>query len=184
MSEEKFLPISDAMARDLDNGRAGNRTYEDFIPDSALQAMKDDQDRRSVVRGEDLIPISKAEAARRTTFDGESLPTGIPSTRRVIPAPFKRDRVVGGRHGKTWHEGMAAKEIRARDIIPDIGLVRRVEHYVRHEEVSHPHIHDGDGTVEGCPGCFPPAVGVDVQVIGGDGRYHVLDAEASVRVFR
>lgn len=164
-----FLPISDAMARDLDNGRADNRALDDFLPDSVLQELHDSQQANSSpVHGEDLIPISKAEAARRTTFDGESLPTTLPKTRRVIPAPYRRDRVVGGKHGKKWHE-LTAEQIRRGDIVTDIGLVTWVGSRMRYE------------TVEGVENV---AVGADIEVWGGDNNRRQYDAKETVRVFR
>jgi hypothetical protein len=163
--QQGFLPITDAMARDLDNGKADNRPIEDFMPDDVLQQMKDAQG--PTVRAQDLLPISKAEAARRTAFDGESLPHA-PATKRVIPAPFRRDRISGGKHGKSWRE-MAAESVEVGDIIPDVGLVRAVHKRIRYE---------GEGKLG------PIAAGLDVFVTGGDGRTHRSDARDTVRVFR
>ncbi len=177
-----FLPISDAMGRDLDNGRADNKALDDFIPDTVLQEMKDRQDAQTTVRAQDLIPISKADAARRTTFGGETMPS-LPKSRRVIPAPYRRDRVVGGKHGKSWHE-MAAAGVEPGDIIPDVGLVQAVSTEVRHGALWAQHIHEDAGTVDGCPGCFAPAEGLDVIVYGGDGQPSRYDSKVILRVFR
>lgn len=163
-----FLPVSDSMARDLDNGRADNRSLDDFLPDSALQELKDIQDAQATVRGENLVPISRAEAARRTTFDGEHLPSTLPKTRRVIPAPYRRDRVIGGKHGKKWQE-MTAEQVRRGDIVPGIGLVTWVGSRMRYETVE---------DVEDV------AVGADIEVWGGDDNHQQYDAKQTVRVFR
>jgi hypothetical protein len=162
-----FLPISDSMARDLDNGKADHRTLDDFLPDTVLQEMKDAQGPKGVVHAEDLVPISKADAARRTMFDGEHLPSA-PATRRVIPAPYRRDRVTGGKHGKRWQE-VAASQVLKCDIIPDVGVVAEVSDATRYE---------GEGALG------PVAVGVDVTVTGVAGRKMTFDAGDSVRVFR
>lgn len=165
---DKYLPISDAMARDLDSGRADHRSLDDFLPDSALQAIKDQNDAQATVHGENLVPISRAEAARRTTFDGEHLPTGIPKTRRVIPAPYRRDRVVGGKHGKKWQE-LPAGQVRRGDILFGQGVVTRTDTEVRHE------------TVEGVEDV---ATGVDALIWSGLDNFTVIDSRAVVRVFR
>ncbi len=169
MSEQQgpFLPISDSMARDLDNGRADNRSLDDFLPDTVLQSMKDAQDVQGTVHAEDLVPISKADAARRTMFDGEHLPHA-PATRRVIPAPYRRDRVVGGKHGKKYQD-IRANQIRRGDIIPGIGLVIGLEDSIRY---------DGEGELG------PIAAGTDVHVQGAGGNEMTYDSGATVRVFR
>jgi hypothetical protein len=181
MSDEgKFLPISDAMARDLDNGKADNRALDDFLPDSVLQSMKDAQDAQGTVHAEDLVPISKAEAARRTMFDGEHLPAA-PATRRVIPAPYRRDRVIGGKHGKKWNE-VRANQILKGDIIPDVGLVTEVEGTVRYEtrgeilNSTAPYLCSTDDTLV--------AVGTDIHVTGAGGNEMTFDSKTNVRVFR
>lgn len=162
-----FLRIPDSLGRDLDAGRCDNMAVDEFLPDHALQEIKDYQDSRSVVHAEDLRPISRSEAARRTMFDGEHLPKA-PATRRVIPAPFRRDRVVGGRHGKEWRE-RSVREVRRGDIIPDIGLVVDLAERIRHE---------GEGKLG------PIAVGTDIRITGAGGAERIFDAEASLQVFR
>lgn len=46
----------------------------------------------------------------------------VPSVRRSIPAPYKRDRISAGRHGKTWGY-LAADQVRVGDIVVDFGRV-------------------------------------------------------------
>ena len=76
---------------------------------------------RAPVHAEDLRPISRAEAARRTTFDGQHLPS-MPARRRVIPAPFRRPSARGGGHGKTW-QSVPAEQVAAGDMTELVGKV-------------------------------------------------------------
>ena len=120
------------------------------------------------VHAEDLTPISRDEAARRTTFDGQSLPA-MPSTRRVIPAPFRRDRISGAEHhGKTW-QSVRADQVRAGDIVPDLGLVASAHERLRRETVA---------GVAGVP------TRVEFVLTGAGGVVRALRPDAQVRVFR
>jgi hypothetical protein len=180
------------MGRDIDAGRMVNKDITDFLPDHVNQELWD-ASHPAPVHAESLRPISKAEARRRTTFDGESMPK-FPATRRVIPAPFQRDRVTGGRHGKSWQLTTASR-IRARDIIPGIGLVLEVEErnvYATRADVE-------AGTTEGrgiiaLPGNTLPvpveqaidmvAIGIAIVVRGAGGNAQAYDASREVKVFR
>ena len=90
-----MLSIPDSLGRDLDKAAAGKipaPPIEAFMSDAALeQVARNTAASGAPVHAEDLRPISAAEAAARTTFDGERLPS-LPATRRVIPPPFRRDR--------------------------------------------------------------------------------------------
>jgi hypothetical protein len=192
---QHYLPISDAMGRDIDSGKAAGRDIADFLPDHVAQEIWD-QSNPGPVHAETLVPISKAEATRRTTFDGDSMPR-FPATRRVIPAPYRRDRVVGGKHGKTWTT-LLAGDVRPGDIVPDIGLVvdrseRTVyatrEHVTRGEEAFYrplvslvsgpdgklPEGHDPDDLV-----AIEPAF----AITGAGGKVVIFSYRAEVRVFR
>jgi len=121
----------------------------------------------SPVHAEDLRPISGAEAARRTTFDGEHLPS-MPARRRVIPAPFARPSVRGGTHGKTWQR-VRADQVRAGDIVPDVGLVTSVRERLCRE------------TVAGVAGV---ATRVEFVLTGAGGVTLAFSPDGQVQVFR
>ena len=36
------------------------------------------------------------------------------------------------------------------------------------------HVHDGDGTVEGCPGCFPRECAITIREVGNSGYARML----------
>lgn len=180
---QQYLPISDAMAKDIDSGKAGDRDLVDFLPDSVAQELYDAQ-HPGMVHAENLIPISREQGAEMRMIDPESgtLPR-FPSTRRVLPAPFRRDRISGGSHGKTWHL-LTAEQVRRGDIITDLGRVVQVEQKVAHSDVVEQHNHLSDGTVEGCPGCFPVASGFEYEITGAGGKVVKWLAGREVKVFR
>jgi hypothetical protein len=147
---------------------------EAFFSDSTLEAA-DAATAASAgpVRAESLIPISRAEAASRETFNGSTLP-GHPVTRRVIPRPFQRTRVVGGRHGKKWQERTLIG-VRPGDIVPDVGRVVDVSEAVRYR--------DRNEFIDGAePGNI--AVGLDIVLTGAGGSELRGPASQSIRVFR
>lgn len=190
VSEPKFLRISNAMGRDIDAGRAKGRDIADFLPDAVAQEMLD-ASHSGPVHAENLVPISKAEARRRTTFDGESMPK-FPATRRVIPAPYRRDRVVGGSHGKSWRT-LIAGAIRVGDIITDLGLVvdrREVTAYATREHVAAGMAHsnlmyaDVDGIPEGVEEEDLVAIEPGYFIIGAGGKGAIFRCNAEVKVFR
>jgi hypothetical protein len=188
---QHYLPISDAMGRDIDSGKAAGRDIADFLPDHVAQELWD-QSNPGPVHAETLVPISKAEATRRTTFDGDSMPR-FPATRRVIPAPYQRDRVTGGRHGKAWTTVLAGA-VRPGDIVPDIGLVvgrdeRTV--YVTREHVAEGSA-QGNRVVSGHGGKLPEGYSPDdlvaiepaFAITGAGGKTVIFSHRAEVRVFR
>lgn len=181
MAEEKpgqFLHIPDSLGRDIDKGL--QPPIEAFLPDHVLQETQDAT--ASAVHAEALRPISKAEAARRTTFDGKTLPN-LPSTRRVIPAPYRRDRVVGGSHGKTWGY-VRADQVLAGDIIPEFGLVAEAGAKVRYRPL-HELLDVADWkSVSAAKLKEPVAVGSTVVLTNPQGVTRNLDAGTQVRVFR
>lgn len=190
--EQKYLHISDAMGRDIDKGLAKDRDITDFLPDHVNQALWDAQ-HPGPVHAENLVPISKEEARRRTTFNGEEMPR-FPATRRVIPAPFKRDRITGGSHGKAWTT-IAAAGIVAGDIIPEVGLVTDREERIVY--TTRTAVSEGlpwQSAVIALPGNtlpVPPeqaaemvALGVVIVVLGAGGNARTYDPGAEVKAFR
>jgi hypothetical protein len=188
---QKYLPISDAMGRDIDSGKAAGRDIADFLPDYVAQEIWD-QSNPGPVHAETLVPISKAEATRRTTFGGDSMPR-FPATRRVIPAPYRRDRVTGGTHGKSWTT-VSAAQVKEGDIITDLGLVVHTGErgvYATREHVSegvarsHPLLGGPEGQM---PRGYDPenlvAIETVVAVTGAGGKVAVFGRHAEVRVFR
>jgi hypothetical protein len=164
------LEIPDSLGRDLDKAAAGKipaPPIEAFMSDGALQAAEDATRASSApVHAGDLTPVSAAEAARMATFDGQSLPRV--TRRRVIPAPYRRPRISGGRHGKTW-QSVPADEVVPGDMTELAGKVADVRSVVRREEIA---------------GRKDVAVGTDIIITGIGGVSAAVDVAARVRVFR
>ena len=164
-----IVEIPDSLGRDVDKARAGTLKgtlpVEAFMSDGALEEV---QARSSApVHAEDLVPITKAEAARRTTFDGEHLPR-VPSTRRVLPAPFRRERVSLDRHGRAW-QSCRADAVEPGDVVPEIGRIAGTDFDIKYE------------TVAGVPDV---ATGMKVILTGIDGNSAAFDPGQHVRAFR
>jgi hypothetical protein len=124
----------------------------------------------SPVHAEDLVAISPAEAARRTTFDGEHLPK-MPATRRVIPPPFRRPRFDLDRHGRQW-TNCRADMVEKDDMVAVGGQAFRVastETVIRYE------------TVAGIPDV---AVGMKILLTGIAGNQVAFEPGQDVRAFR
>lgn len=121
----------------------------------------------AAVHAGDLVPITRAEAARRVTFDGEHLPA-LPATRRVLPAPFRRQRIAVEHHGRAW-TGCRADQLAPGDIVPGIGRLISAVRATRYAEVA------------GVPGV---ATGVSIYIRGAGGVEQVLDPAEQVRAFR
>lgn len=169
-----ILEIPESLGRDVDRyreGRGAAPPVEAFMSDAALdQVGRQTAAAAAPVHAEDLVPITKAEAAARTTFDGEHLPK-VPSTRRVIPAPFRRPRFDLDRHGRTW-TGCRADAVKKDDMVAVDGTSFRVasaELVTRRE------------TVAGVPGV---ATGMEVIITGIAGNQVVLAPGSNVRAFR
>jgi hypothetical protein len=170
-----IIEISDALGRDVDKARAGKLKetlpVEAFMSEQAL-AQVDAQTAATAapVHAEDLVPITKAEAARRTTFDGASLPR-VPATRRVIPPPFQRPRFDLDRHGRSW-TSCRADAVEAGDMVAEGGRAFRVEStepVLRYE------------TVAGIPDV---AVGMKILITGTAGNRVAFEPGQNVRAFR
>ena len=166
-----MLELSPALTRDLDRAAAGEippPPIEAFMSDAALtEAERATAAASAPVHAEDLRPISRAEAARRTTFGGQVLPR-MPARRRVIPAPFRRPSARGGGHGKTW-QSVPAEQVTAGDMTELVGKVAALTVLLRRETVAG---HEG------------VAVGTDVVLLGVGGVSATVSATAQVRVFR
>jgi hypothetical protein len=158
--------MTDNMKRALDTGT--DLPIEQFVSNDGMSQMEMMKAARSApVRMDSLQPMSKTEARRRMTFDGEHLPAA-PATRRVIPKPFQRERIDLGGHGKTW-QTVQATHIQREDIIPDVGLVTDVQEGIRHEQIAGQQV----------------AVGTFIVVEGAGGNLKIFDDTRSlVRVFR
>lgn len=128
-----MIEIPDSLGRDVDKVREGKLKgtipVEAFMSDAALaQVEKQTREAAAPVHAESLQPISHAEALRKRTFNGETLPD-FPQTRRVIPPPFQRPRINAGRHGKTW-QYCSASEVQPGDLVPGVGTVETVDEQV------------------------------------------------------
>jgi hypothetical protein len=169
-----ILEIPESLGRDVDAFYAGKRPappVEAFMSDAALQQVEQQTRAASApVHAEDLVPISKAEAAARTTFDGEHLPR-VPATRRVIPAPFRRPRFDLDRHGRDWTT-CRADDVAPGDMVAVDGTsfrVAAVEPVLRYEVVA---------------GIPDVAVGMKVIITGIAGNQLVFEPGSNVRAFR
>lgn len=165
-----ILEIPDSLGRDVDKAREGRLKgelpVEAFMSEAALNEAAANTAQATVHQG-DLVPISKAEANRRTTFDGEHLPK-VPRTMRVLPEPFRRPRFDLDRHGRTW-QSCPVGEVQPGDVVPDVGRVASVEDDIRYE------------TVAGIPDV---ATGMKVVLVGIDGSRTAFDPAQQVRAFR
>jgi hypothetical protein len=166
-----MLSIPDSLGRDLDKAATGKippPPIEAFMSDAALeQAERQTAAAAAPVHAEDLRPISRAEAATRTTFGGEHLPS-LPATRRVIPPPFQRKRAAGGSHGKTWRE-IPAEQVICGDMTELVGKVKEMRSVLRRE------------TVAGHQGV---AVASEIVLTGTGGVTVTVPAASQVAVFR
>jgi hypothetical protein len=170
-----ILEIPDSLGRDVDRYREGKLKnalpVEAFMSDAALSQVEQQTRAASApVHAEDLVPITKAEAASRVTFDGEHLPRA-PATRRVIPAPFRRPRFDLDRHGRTWGN-CRADAVKTGDMVAVDGTAFRVagvETVIRYEMVA---------------GIPDVATGMKVIITGIAGNQVVFEPGSSVRAFR
>jgi len=135
-----MIEISDALARDVDRAREGRLKgtlpVEAFMSDAAVeQAEQQTAAASAPVHAEDLRPITAAEAAVRSTFDGETLP-GHPVPRRVLPEPFRRPRIDIEHHGRQWTT-CPVERITEGDMVVDVGRIARdAETVIRREAVA------------------------------------------------
>lgn len=141
-----IIEIPDSLGRDVDRWKAGKGEappVEAFMSDTALsQVQAQTEQVARAVPAESLTPISKAQAAELTRFDGEHLPA-IPRTQRVIPPPFRRPRIDISHHGRTWQR-IAVEDVAEGDTVPGIGLVVRTETVRRFARVDgHPDVVEG-----------------------------------------
>lgn len=166
-----ILEIPDSLGRDVDRFRAGDGPappVEAFMSEAALEEVARNTDAAATVREQDLVPITKAEAARRVTFDGESLPR-VPSARRVLPAPFRRERVDLTRHGRAWTT-CRADQVTPGDVVPDVGRIESAETVRRFEPAGD----EGSGV----------AVGMKILLTGVAGNRAAFEPGEDVRAFR
>lgn len=167
------LEISDSLGRDVDKARAGKLKgalpVEAFLSDAALdQQAAATRAAMAPVHAADLVPITKAEAQRRVTFDGETLPR-VPATRRVIPEPFQRPRFDLDRHGRAWTT-CPVEAIEAGDMVVDLGRIARAPEFdIRYETVV---------------GIEDVATGMKVILTGIAGNQAVYAPGTYVRAFR
>lgn len=165
-----IIEIPDSLGRDVDKAREGKLKgtlpVEAFMSEGALEEVAAST-AQATVHAEDLQPITKAEAAARTTFDGEHLPRA-PRTMRVLPPPFKRPRFDLDRHGRAW-QTCRADEVAEGDVVPDIGRIAATRTDIRYE------------TVAGIPDV---ATGMKVILTGIDGNAVAFDPGQPVRAFR
>jgi hypothetical protein len=168
-----IIEIPDSLGRDVDKARAGK--LKDALPieafmseESIAQVTAQTALASAPVHAEDLRPISAAEAAQRSTFNGSTLP-GHPVPRRVIPEPFRRPRISIDHHGRDW-TSCPVEKIEKDDMVVDIGRIAcDAETVTRYE------------TVAGIPDV---AVSVKVILTGIAGNRVPFSPGTRVRAFR
>jgi hypothetical protein len=168
---DHIIEIPDSLGRDVDafrEGRGEAPPMEAFMSDASLeQVERQTAQAAAAVPAESLTPISAARAAEMTRFDGETLPN-LPRTRRVIPAPFQRQRISITRHGRRWMPCLA-EDVRPGDTVPGVGLVTARQVVRRHESVA---------------GASGVTVGMKVILTGKGGASVTLDAHERVQAHR
>lgn len=132
------IEIPDSLGRDVDRWKEGKGEappVEAFMSDASLdQVAAQTAQVARAVPAESLTPISKAQAAELTRFDGETMPL-IPRTQRVIPPPFRRDRIEVSHHGRKWLPTLV-EDVSIGDTVPGVGIVVKVERVRRLEPVK------------------------------------------------
>ncbi len=132
------IEIPDSLGRDVDRYREGKGEappIDAFMSDASLaQVEAQTAQAARAVPAEALTPITHAQAAELTRFDGETMPK-IPRTQRVIPPPFRRDRIDISHHGRTWQR-VNAEDVAAGDTVPGVGLVVKAETVRRLQPVA------------------------------------------------
>lgn len=135
---------------------------------------------------ESLTAVGKNDPRVQMNFDGQTLPRA-PSTRRVKPRPFSRQRIDLDRHGRAW-TNCRADAIEVGEMVVGVGRVAQRELKTRYEPY-----YEVCGLVPGVdfPADDPPlkyvrpvAVGTDVVLTGMGGNVVTYDAETFVQTFR
>jgi hypothetical protein len=98
---------------------------------------------------------------------GSDATTLVPSMRKTIPAPYQRDRISAGRHGKTWAY-MSAEEVVPGDLVVDFGLVDARSEVTSYAMVAGREV----------------AVGVEIYLWNIADAEKVFDPAEQIRVFR
>lgn len=168
-----IIEIPDSLGRDVDKAREGKLKHalpvEAFMSEESIaQVAQQSAAAAAPVHAEDLRMITKAEAARRSTFNGQTLP-GHPVPRRVIPEPFRRPSINIDHHGRDWTT-CAVEKVKEGDVVVDVGRIGR-----------DPETEIVRGTVAGVAGV---ATGMKVILTGISGNRVVFAPGTIVRAFR
>jgi hypothetical protein len=135
--------------------------------------------RRTPVHAESMVPISRSAAQgliagsagpaveSELGISGRGMPM-FPQTRRVIPAPFRRERINAERHGRTWHT-CKAETLKPGDTVKGVGLLDEVWKEIRYETIA---------------GVSKVAVGTDLIMRNAGGDLHRCDVSDIVEVHR
>lgn len=163
--------MTDPMKKALDQGK--DLPIEQLVSPRGLEAIEAAKARSSrPIRADHMRPITKAEAARRTALTREGELPLMPATKRVLPKPFERPRVVVssfGGHRKTW-QSVRVDEVQAGDIIPDLGRVVDIAEQIRREDVGP---------------AKDVATGVTTILVGAGGKVAAFrDPHERIQVFR
>jgi len=133
-----IIEIPDSLGKDVDRWKAGKGEappMEAFMSDAALEQVQAQTAQVArAVPAESLTPISHAQAAELTRFDGETMPL-IPRTQRVIPPAFQRPRIDISHHGRTWQR-VAVERVERGDTVPGVGTVAKMERLRRFQPVD------------------------------------------------
>jgi hypothetical protein len=89
------------------------------------------------------LPAGMARMPNGVIPGGSDATTLVPSMRRSVPAPFKRESVNVGRHGKTW-QYLPADQVAPGDIVVDFGRVVQRASRIRYGEIAGRKVAVGD----------------------------------------
>jgi hypothetical protein len=124
-----IIEIPDSLGRDVDRWKEGKGEappIDAFMSDASLdQVAAQTAQVARAVPAESLTPITHAQAASLTRFDGDTMPL-IPRTQRVIPPAFRRPSIEISHHGRAW-ERVNAEDVARGDTVPGVGLVVKAE---------------------------------------------------------
>jgi hypothetical protein len=154
------------------------------------------------LRGETLRPTTRAHANTLMTGNPQgTLQRGAipraPATRRVIPPPFRRERIsirVPGEPQSQWRT-VRAGDVQAGWIVPGVGRVVSVLRTTRHaaaadkvpvfrEELQvQGYTGEDAARLQGMYGHTRVAVGIDITLTGPEGASITVDTMAEVQAF-
>ncbi len=99
---------------------------------------------------------------------GSDALTMVPSMRRSIPAPYRRESINIGRHGKTWAYAQAGS-VQPGDLVVDFGKIAAASEELIYDEVV--------------PGIKAP-VRAEIRLVNIAGEVRIFGQAEQIRIFR